>query len=99
MHELSLIRTLLQQVEEIQALHKDCALRRINVSIGEFSGVDPQLLELGFGQITESTPLDGVEFAVQRVPLRAECRRCGCEFRVEKFQFVCPTCAGTAADI
>jgi hydrogenase nickel incorporation protein HypA/HybF len=87
-HELSLMRTLLQQVDEHQASHPSCHLCRIEVSVGEFSGVDPELLRLAFGDATCGTPLEEVAFAVSRVPLSARCRSCDCEFRVKWFPFL-----------
>ena len=99
MHELTLIRALLLQVDELQASHREQALRRIDVSVGEFCGVDPDLLQSAFGWSTHGTPLAGVELAVARVPLTARCRNCQCEFQVHSFRFVCPVCAGRANDV
>lgn len=99
MHEESLIRTLLKQVGDLGADHPDHRLCRINVSVGEFSGVDPELLQLAFGRLTDGAPLEGVEFCVERVPLTARCRDCCHEFPVERFRFVCPHCGGLATDV
>lgn len=99
MHELSLIRTLLQQVDAIQASHADCVLRRIDVSVGEFSGIDPELLRLAFSSTSEGNSLAGVEFRVARVPLCARCRNCDREFPVHRFRFVCPNCECTGTDV
>jgi len=99
MHELSLIRALLQQVDELRASHQAHQLRRINVSVGEFSGVDPDLLQSAFGNSTDGTPLEGVEFLIARVPLTAHCRNCGIDFPLRNFRFVCPDCDSTAIDV
>jgi hydrogenase nickel incorporation protein HypA/HybF len=99
MHELSLIRALLQQVDELRASHADHELRRIDVSIGEFSGVDPDLLESAFGRTTQGTSLEGVEFAVTHVPLIGRCKSCLVELQIRGFRFVCPACGGGAIDV
>ena len=93
---MSLIRALLQTVDELRSSHHAHELRRINVSVGEFSGVDPDLLQTAFGDSTDGTPLEGVEFAIARVPLMARCRNCHVEFPMHRFRFVCPVCEGTA---
>jgi hydrogenase nickel incorporation protein HypA/HybF len=99
MHELSLIRALLQQVDELRASHQAHGLRRIDVSIGEFSGVDPDLLQSAFDRSTEGTSLQGVEFAIVRVPLTARCQSCRVDFMMHNFRFVCPSCGGSAIEV
>lgn len=99
MHELSLMRALLQQVDELRTSHRDHELRRIDVSIGEFSGVDPELLQSAFDRSTDGTQLEGVKFSVSHVPLIARCRNCLVEFQVYSFRFVCPACDDRAVDV
>jgi hydrogenase nickel incorporation protein HypA/HybF len=92
MHERSLARGLLRQVQAVADDHYPCCVRSIRVHIGEFSGVEAELLASAFAALAEETPLRHAELVVERTPLQAACRRCRGEFHVQKFVFRCPTC-------
>jgi hydrogenase nickel incorporation protein HypA/HybF len=92
MHELSLARALLRQVEELRQSHRAEGVRTVCVSVGEFSGVEADLLDTAFSQLTQGTPVDGAQLSIERVPLEARCTVCEHEFAVCGFRFVCPRC-------
>ncbi|MCC7474240.1 MAG: hydrogenase maturation nickel metallochaperone HypA [Pirellulales bacterium] len=92
MHERSLIRSLLRQVEKIAAEHPASRVVAVRVRVGEFSGVEPELLELAYKDLVEETPIRGAALQMERVPLEAECRQCGHHFRIEHYNFQCTRC-------
>lgn len=93
MHERSLVQALLRQVQAIADGRRPSAVRAVRVRIGEFSGVDAELLALAYAELAADTPLRDAELIVERTTLQAECRSCGNEFHVQEFAFVCPSCA------
>lgn len=99
MHELSLARALLRHVEELRIRHGGGGIRSARVSVGEFSGVDAELLRIAFGRSTVGTCLHGAELLVEQVPLEARCGDCGTEFAVSGFRFVCPDCGGRTTEV
>lgn len=92
MHERSLVRSLLRQVQTLAAEHPADRVAAIRVRIGEFSGVEPELLQTAYEEMAVATSLCGAEFVVQRVPLEATCDQCGKSFAVENYRFQCPGC-------
>jgi len=92
MHERSLIRSLLRQVQSLAADHPDDRVAAIRVRIGEFSGVEPELLKSAYEELAAPTSLCGAEFMIERVPLEATCDQCGKSFAVENYRFQCPDC-------
>jgi hydrogenase nickel incorporation protein HypA/HybF len=92
MHERSLVRALLRQVEGIAEQHAGDRVVSIRVRIGEFAGVEPDLLITAFDDLVQDTPLCGAALDLQRVPLTAVCDQCGHQFRVERFNFQCDRC-------
>lgn len=93
MHEYSLARALLREVAaQAEAAGADC-VRSVSVSVGEFSGVEPELLRGAFDELREHTCAAGAELQIERVELMAACSGCGMEFPVSGFRFVCPRCA------
>ena len=98
MHEYSLARALLHQVEEIVRREDAACVRSVSVTIGNFSGVDADLLQMAFEDVSEQSPLVNAELLIERVALEARCENCSNEFLVERFCFVCPKCtSGSAA--
>ena len=92
MHERSLVRALLRQVEHVAAEHPSCRILTIRLCIGEFSGVEPELLATAYGHLVRDTPLRDAALELKYVPLEATCEQCGGRFRVERFKFKCVTC-------
>lgn len=94
MHERSLVQALLEQVRETAAARELPPVREVVLEVGEFCGVDTELVELAFGEMAPEVLGHDVGLELRRTPLTAECRSCGHEFVVERFRFVCQLCSG-----
>ncbi|MCA9141374.1 MAG: hydrogenase maturation nickel metallochaperone HypA [Planctomycetaceae bacterium] len=92
MHEYSLARALLRQVEEMVRREGATGATAIRVTIGEFSGVEPDLLQVAFADISQDSMLVKGELLIEKVALEARCEDCSHEFAIERFRFVCPRC-------
>jgi hydrogenase nickel incorporation protein HypA/HybF len=77
MHEYSIVQALLDRVEAEARTHEATLVYRVRVRIGEFAGVEPELLRSAFELVRESTLCAGAELEI--VPSAAvwECRDCG----------------------
>lgn len=94
MHEFSVARSLLREVERIVSAEAPaCRVIEVRVQVGEFSGVDPDLLESAFGELAPASSACGARLLVHRLPLRATCADCGRTFGVVDFRFECSACA------
>src|SRR3972149_380816 len=89
MHERSVVRALLRQVEALAAEHPASRVRAGRVRIGEFSGVEPALLRSAYDELVEETTLRGATLEAQQVPLEAICDEGGLNFRVDDCRFAC----------
>jgi hydrogenase nickel incorporation protein HypA/HybF len=92
MHERSLVHALLRQVERIAIAHPANRVVQIRIRVGEFAGVEPDLLMMAYDDVIEESPFRGAELALERVPLTATCDNCGRMFRIERFDFRCDAC-------
>ena len=92
MHERSLVKALLRQVGELAAEYPGSRIRSIQVCIGEFSGVEPELLASAYDDLVIETPFRGAALNLEQVPLEAGCDQCGSRFRIERFNFQCDKC-------
>jgi len=99
MHERSLVRSLIEQVvEEMQSRGIE-RIVSVQLQIGEFSGVEPALVELAFADEAAREWDSAVRLNLEVVPLTASCRACGVVFRVEQFRFVCPDCGAGHVEV
>lgn len=92
MHETSLVRTLLEQVQQICRERHVEGLRSVRISIGAFSGVEPVLVRTAFEECQTTFFPYPVALQIDSVPLTGCCRTCNTEFEISDFRFVCPVC-------
>ena len=92
MHEFSLVNMLLDQVDTLRREQDADRVVSIRVSVGEFSGVEPDLFREAYRMLIEETPMRGAELQMNRVPLESRCDECGRDFVVERIRFACPDC-------
>lgn len=99
MHEESLMRSLLRQVDELAQQHNAVAVEEIEVEIGPLSGVDPLLIEEAFQRLKASISWPGIQLCVQQVALEVLCSDCHCESQLPTFRFVCCHCGSASLQI
>jgi hydrogenase nickel incorporation protein HypA/HybF len=99
MHERSLVQSLLRQVQALAADYPASRVVAVRVRIGEFSGVEPELLCSAYDHLVENTAVRGATLTVERVPLEASCDQCGKLFAVEHYHFQCPVCGSLKVTI
>jgi hydrogenase nickel incorporation protein HypA/HybF len=74
MHEYSIIQSLVDSVEK--AVEPDSIIHRIEVRIGELSGVDCGLLATAFEVFREGTVCERTTMTIERVPAVWQCPKC-----------------------
>lgn len=100
MHELSIVQNLMDVVLKSIQGRKPLRLTKINVRVGEFSGVVPESMQFAFDTVKSGTIFDSALLDIDRIPFCARCADCGFEFGMEDdFIFMCPSCGSRNADI
>lgn len=70
-------------------------VQRVQVAIGELSGVDPELLLLAYQTFREGTPCEAADLDIRRVPARWRCPGCGAAIAAGQV-LRCPECSRPA---
>jgi hydrogenase nickel incorporation protein HypA/HybF len=99
MHEYSLVRTLLDQVQEIARQHAATAVAEVVIAVGPLSGVEPLLLQSAFQRMAPSELLEHTQLTIQNVPLVVECESCGRQSNLSNFVFACQHCESSATRV
>lgn len=99
MHEASLVRSLLKQVERLCEQYGGRAVEQIDVEIGPLSGVEPLLVREAFDMLAPDSSSRDAILKIHEVPLMACCRDCNAQFLMPSFHFVCPDCSSNSIHI
>lgn len=99
MHELSLIASVFDLLEEKAREHGAARVTQVVLKVGALSGVVPDLLESAFETYKKGTLADGARLDVVRVPLKLRCPDCGGEAVREDADFSCVACGSRRVEI
>jgi hydrogenase nickel incorporation protein HypA/HybF len=77
MHEWSIVEALVGRVEAEARMRGATSVQRIEVSLGELSGVEPDLLTSAYELFREQTICKGAGLEIRSVPAVWSCPRCG----------------------
>ncbi|HSR51394.1 MAG TPA: hydrogenase maturation nickel metallochaperone HypA [Acidobacteriota bacterium] len=93
MHELSIMRALFEQLEDLARKHGASRVIRLEVEVGAFSNVVPELLQEAFKSFRQIEPLLAqADMDLKKLPLVIECRDCGDRFSPSPVRYRCPLC-------
>jgi hydrogenase nickel incorporation protein HypA/HybF len=99
MHELSITQELLDLALSEAKKVSAAKIGKINLVIGEMSGVVDESVRFYFDFLSKDTIAQGAMLNIKRVSKQARCRDCGKEFELEEFNWVCPNCKGNLLEI
>ncbi|HOO40518.1 MAG TPA: hydrogenase maturation nickel metallochaperone HypA [Syntrophales bacterium] len=92
MHELALIQSLLDIVEDCAATDGFCRVNSLKLSFGRLSCLDRQCLEFAFSIQSAGTKAEGAILDFEILPARIRCLDCGREAAMDGAWDRCPSC-------
>jgi hydrogenase nickel incorporation protein HypA/HybF len=99
MHELSVTQSImdivLNQAKEAQAEK----VTRINLVIGELSGVVSDCVQFYFDFLKKGNAAEEAILDFKLVPIELRCRDCQAAFHPNDAAWICPNCRGTSLDV
>jgi hydrogenase nickel incorporation protein HypA/HybF len=99
MHEVSLVRSLLEQVARLAAEHGGGAVEEIRVEVGPLSGVEPLLLRSAFDRLAPASAAPAARLRIDEVELTCRCRECSRSTVLEDFRFRCVECGSGSVEV
>lgn len=92
MHELSIVRSIIDSAQEQVRKHRAFRVENIQLAIGQLAGVEMDAFNFAWEAATPNTILATADRDVRPIPARARCMSCGCEFGVSDLYEPCPNC-------
>ena len=99
MHELAITQEMLDLVLEQAEKAEAKGVGKINLVIGEMTGVVGECVQFYFNFLSKGTITEGATLAFTMVPPTARCRSCGKVFELGEFDWTCPDCSGNSLEI
>ena len=99
MHEFSICRALLQQLDELLLRYRAAGVRRVVVQIGALSGIEPQLLEAAFQACRRGSCAQDAELVLESLPLRIRCTVCAVEAEATLNRLACAACGSSRTEL
>ena len=97
MHEISLVRSLLSQVQKIANENDASSASEVVIEIGPLSGVEPDLIQIAFEQLVGDDAIPSL--VIQPAPLIVLCKDCDQESELTEFTFQCDRCDSRSVKI
>jgi hydrogenase nickel incorporation protein HypA/HybF len=98
-HELSLIASVFDVLEEKAREHGAARVTKVVLKVGRMSGVVPDLLESAFDAYKKGTLAEGARLDIVIVPTKLRCPDCGGEAVREDTDFSCAACGSRRVEI
>jgi len=99
MHELSIIEDALTIAFRETDRAGATRIHRVEMRIGEMSGVVPDALRFAFDVATKDTIAEGADLELEIVPVQCRCERCGNLFHPDGLIYACPACQALTCEV
>lgn len=100
MHELTVTQSILDIVLEKAGEAKASKVTRINLVIGEMSGIVDDCVQFYFDFLSTDSIASGASLSFNRVPTQLRCRNCGATFSVDSpSSWNCPQCGQWSVEV
>lgn len=99
MHELAITQCVLDMALEQAEKHNAGKVTKINLVVGELSGVVEECAQFYFRFLSKDTIASEATLAFERVPTRARCHDCDFTFALSESDWTCPKCESGSIEI
>ena len=99
MHELAITQSMFELVLEQADKAGAKKVGKINLVIGEMTGIVGDSVQFYFDFLSQGSPAEGAALSFTMTPPKAQCRDCGKTFEFKEFEWTCPYCQGNSMEI
>ena len=99
MHELAITQSLLDIALEQAKVAQANKINRINLVIGELSGIVSDCVQFYFDFLKKDSIAEGASLIFEIVPAQLKCCQCLITFNPKEFLWTCPDCHSQKVEI
>jgi len=95
MHELSIVCSILDIIEEYAEEYRFDSVKSLKLSFGRLSCIEPQALAFTFEIQSSGTKAEGALLEFDIKPIVIQCFSCEKDIELETYEAICPQCNGS----
>ncbi len=99
MHEYSVTESLLALALEKAGEANAARITRVNLVLGEISGIVGECVRLYFDLLSRDTIASGAELAYETIPTQLRCNKCDKVYTPQDGSWACPDCSEIGLEI
>ncbi len=99
MHELSITQNILSTALEKASEAKAGKIIKVNLIIGELSGVVDECVQVCFDLLSKGTIAAKASLSFEKIPTQLRCRNCAATFSPDTPGWTCPNCGELRIEI
>jgi len=99
MHELSVAYSIVEMISERASEENGNKVTRVELEIGEMSGIEVYALEFAWDVAIKESILDGADLQINRIPAIGRCMDCQKEYAVKSLYDACPHCGSYRSEV
>jgi hydrogenase nickel incorporation protein HypA/HybF len=99
MHELAVTQSMVDLVLDEAKKGGAHKVKKINLVLGELSGVVGDCVQFYFGLMSKDTIAEGATVSFNTVATQAKCRQCAKVFEVKESSWTCPECQSVSVEL
>ena len=92
MHELSIVMSIVDSVEDAVRREEALTVKRIILDIGNMSGIEMDSFDFAWESAIKNSVLEHAERVINHIPAMATCIECQTEFEKNEVYDPCPKC-------
>jgi hydrogenase nickel incorporation protein HypA/HybF len=93
MHEMSLVGSMLDIIEDYAAKHQFGTVNVLKLSFGALSCIEPSALQMSFDVLSRDTRAEGARLEFTVHPPVIHCITCSEDLQVSEYPSPCPKCS------
>ncbi|MBN1874911.1 MAG: hydrogenase maturation nickel metallochaperone HypA [Anaerolineae bacterium] len=99
MHEMAVTEDILRIVTEHAERAGKAHITDIHLVIGDLASFVDDSIQFYFDMLSPGTLAEAATLHFHRIRTRFRCRKCGCEFEPEGYNWLCPQCHALGGDV
>ena len=99
MHELALVRGILEAVLEQAETYQIKKIEKVKIVVGEMTSAMPEALQFAFEVLSRDTSAREAVLEIENRPVKLICRDCHLVFTPEGLKYSCPQCISSRTEI
>jgi hydrogenase nickel incorporation protein HypA/HybF len=99
MHEMSLMESVREIVDEAVRAHGASRVAVVRLRIGALASVDPEALRFAFDVVMKGGPAEAAALEIESAPGAAWCWDCAATVALGAAEVACPACGGHRLEI